>query len=298
MYPSYILGRARSIVASNLVSTSFSQTEQMEMFNDVIENLVADVKDRCPIVGAVTTTISQVQGTKTQTMPVNFDRFLSLYNPAANMDLDQRYPVDVLTQLLEGISFSDVTLWWVRCDETRTWTMLYTYKPIRCHRGVAGAITGPTDTPPHPSTIVLADPSLSTNNGTTWGNIRLSDDYYNRAQLYIVSATTGAGQTVTIDNYVGATRLATLESNWVIQPTGTVVYEILPMIDVQRWEALLMYEVAYRFMGVQQGKLPTKSLLDPYIKELTRFQRYWRRINSGMPKMMRQPLLELYAGTG
>ena len=61
-----------------------------------------------------------------------------------------------------------------------------------------------------------------------FGETSAADDYYNGAKVYIVSATTGAGQTATVTDYVGATRVCTLDL--LTQPTGTIVYSFLSEI--------------------------------------------------------------------
>jgi len=46
--------------------------------------------------------------------------------------------------------------------------------------------------------------------------------------VLITSATTGAGQVRRITDYVSTTDTATVEPNWTTNPTGTIVYKILP----------------------------------------------------------------------
>jgi hypothetical protein len=74
---------------------------------------------------------------------------------------------------------------------------------------------------------------------TTWGDIRIQNDYYNGARLLVVSATTGAGQIVEITDYDGVTRTATVAWDSAYgQPTGTVVYCILSEIPEQHAQVL------------------------------------------------------------
>jgi len=82
------------------------------------------------------------------------------------------------------------------------------------------------------TTITLAaTPSL----GTT-SNV---DDYYNGSSVYIVSASTGAGQTVKITDYVGSTRVATVET-FGTTPTGTIVYDIVCEIPESHHKFLVL----------------------------------------------------------
>lgn len=65
------------------------------------------------------------------------------------------------------------------------------------------------------TTAVLASGAASTN------------DYYNNALLLIVSGT-GAGQSQYISDYVGATKVATMNGTWITTPDNTSVYAVLP----------------------------------------------------------------------
>ena len=53
------------------------------------------------------------------------------------------------------------------------------------------------------------------------------NDFYNKQLLKIVAGT-GAGQSEYIDDYVGATKVATMASAWKTQPDNTSIYVILP----------------------------------------------------------------------
>lgn len=52
-----------------------------------------------------------------------------------------------------------------------------------------------------------------------------TDDLYNGQSISIIAGT-GAGQTRTISDYVGATRIATVSSSWTTNPNSTSVYSI------------------------------------------------------------------------
>lgn len=66
-------------------------------------------------------------------------------------------------------------------------------------------------------TITLASEASST------------DDYYNGAVVKIVSGT-GAGQSRQIIDYVGSTRVATVDANWVTNPSSDSVYIVIGRI--------------------------------------------------------------------
>jgi hypothetical protein len=56
-----------------------------------------------------------------------------------------------------------------------------------------------------------------------------TDDFYNGAVVKIQSGA-GAGQSRRITDYVGSTRVATVDSNWVTNPDNTSVYIVLGRI--------------------------------------------------------------------
>lgn len=81
---------------------------------------------------------------------------------------------------------------------------------------VGATLTG-TATAGGASTITLAGGSSAT------------DSYYNKAAITIVSGT-GAGQTRQISAYVGATKVATVDTAWTTNPDNTSVYQIIGRI--------------------------------------------------------------------
>jgi len=127
-------------------------------------------------------------------------------------------------------------------------------------------------------TLVLeATPDLGTTSN--------KNDYYNGCRIYIVSATTGAGQTFTVSDYVGSTRTATLKSDFVVTPTGTIVYAIVCDIPERFHEAVYLYAAIMAKMADDEdisqlenrhGKL-VRSMLDgliPRQSQKTRGVRY------------------------
>ncbi len=52
-----------------------------------------------------------------------------------------------------------------------------------------------------------------------------TDDAYNNATIHIVGGT-GSGQSRTISDYVGSTKVAAVDADWTTQPDATSVYEI------------------------------------------------------------------------
>jgi len=59
------------------------------------------------------------------------------------------------------------------------------------------------------------------------------DDYYNHLLIAIATGT-GAGQVRLIDDYVGATKVATVSEPWVVNPDGTSGYVIVPAGELNR----------------------------------------------------------------
>lgn len=66
----------------------------------------------------------------------------------------------------------------------------------------------------------------SNNTITLESSASSSDSHYNTFRIYISSGT-GSGQTRTITGYDGTTKIATVNSNWTVNPDSTSIYEIL-----------------------------------------------------------------------
>lgn len=79
-----------------------------------------------------------------------------------------------------------------------------------------------------------------------------SNQAYQWSVLNIISGT-GAGQSAVITNYVGASRLATIDSPWVIQPDATSVFDITPTAQVQVISYLAGQDPATLVLDVQQS---------------------------------------------
>ena len=126
--------------------------------------------------------------------------------------------------------------------------------------------------------ILDSDPDL--------GDTSNKDDYYNGCRIYIVSASTGAGQTVTVSDYVGSTRTATLKSDFGTTPTGTIVYAIVCDIPERFHEAVYLYAAIMAKMADDEdisqlenrhGKL-VKTMIDGLIPRQSQKNREVRYI--------------------
>jgi hypothetical protein len=95
------------------------------------------------------------------------------------------------------------------------WVLVYQKGPIFLHYGQAAAVTAGTIT-------FAASP--------TKGELINLDDYYAGSLVRVYSATTGMLQTRQITAYNATTRVATLQTNWGTTPTGTILYEICPVL--------------------------------------------------------------------
>lgn len=109
-------------------------------------------------------------------------------------------------------------------------TLYYLGYPPEVHYGTAqaGAAT----------TITLATTA-------TQGTVYAINDYYNGATIEIVSGTGVAGETRTISDYVGSTKVATIDSAWTTgsEPSTDTVYSI-NFLGRPEWERFhVMYAV-------------------------------------------------------
>lgn len=84
------------------------------------------------------------------------------------------------------------------------------------NRPTAGVLARGTAQAGAATTITLASGASAT------------DDLYNSAIVSIVSGT-GAGQTRIVADYVGSTKVATVDAAWATNPDSTSVYELLPL---------------------------------------------------------------------
>jgi len=102
---------------------------------------------------------------------------------------------------------------------------------VRYYRTVPGMTTG-TAAAGAAGTITLAATA-------TAGLTSSSDDYYNDALIYL-SGGTGSGQTRTISDYVGDTRVASVSTDWSTTPDATSTYEILSVLKENEMEVLVL----------------------------------------------------------
>lgn len=65
------------------------------------------------------------------------------------------------------------------------------------------------------------------------GNVSALDDWYNGLEIEITSGT-GSGQTRTISDYVGSTRVATVSVDWTTNPDATSVFEVRNVTRIYR----------------------------------------------------------------
>jgi hypothetical protein len=98
----------------------------------------------------------------------------------------------------------------------------------------------------HPNGVVRRATAQAVAAGTITldASASITNDEYNGMAVLIASATAGTGQMGYIKDYDGGTKVATLERNWKVTPTGTVVFAIYPNYDVQGVVADLIIEGA------------------------------------------------------
>lgn len=105
------------------------------------------------------------------------------------------------------------------------------------HRATAAAGTS--------STITLG----TTGTASTVGTIKTVDNYYKDMRVEIISGT-GSGQVRRVSQYVGSTKVATMDANWSTTPDSTSVYSInCPIVD--DYHELLALGAAIRRQGLK-----------------------------------------------
>lgn len=265
MYPSRILSRAKTILHDKLGSGSFTDAELLDLLSDFVDNQIAEVRRKFKHFGSKTTTISQVDGTYVYSAPTDLESMLYLRKTEGLPNtVDALFPVDLRSIEAVGVAFSYDSAWklnFVGTDTTKDWTMLYTYKPVRMHTGTLASVGNTTAVFPATATL---------------GTVETVSDYYNNAQLF----DTTNGKVWNISDYDGPTRTATMDWTALTKPSGTPNYEILPMIDCDRFQAFLAWGLAMTVMAVDWHDSTYRPKTHPWQAALRRFENYWRDMQS------------------
>lgn len=117
------------------------------------------------------------------------------------------------------------------------WTLVYQKGPVALHRGTVYTLSGVTLT----GTGVVP---------TDGGNLVPMTDYYNGSLIRVYSGSTGIPQTAQITDFAmsGSRPVFTLREALSPTPTGTLLYEICPLLP-QRLDGLYAIEVAIALAG-------------------------------------------------
>ena len=191
------------------------------------------------------------------------------------------YPLDITKKLFYQTSY-DIEDPYLRREYTYLWNHSLGIVPepsgdetinIWYIRRLPKLSYGTADAVGATSITLASSPSL--------GETSNEDDYYNDARIYIVSASTNAGQTVTVSDYDGSTREATV--TWSSgEPTGTVVYSIVCDIPEQFHSAVYTYasilakisdDEDWSSLGVLHEKL-VGNMIDALIPRTSQEARY------------------------
>lgn len=270
---------ATMIYHDKLGSGSFTATQLVELLNNFVNTSVAEVRNRFPQFGAKTTTISQVAGTVSYSTPVDLDRILSIRALDSSGGVQyEAMPVDIQSLDQTGFALALDSAWklyFVNRSETQTWTLLYTFRPIRVHYGTLAAVGDTTAT-------------LATT--PTAGTCETRDDYYNNAQLI----DTTNMKVWNITDYVGSTRVATV--NWVAatKPSGTPTYEILPLIDCERFLDYLAWGVALSVQAIDRPAPGYRLAMDPWRNAQWTFRDHWTKLQQRCQETIRFVNAEQY----
>lgn len=275
MYPTKIIARAKSIVGENVASNRYSADDLMMFFNESVEALYAEARNIFPQAGMISTNITQTASTETTALPDFLDRILRIRD-ATNTSYE-RLPVDIMSKAGAGWASDGIKLWWVNLDETNTWELWYTRPPWECHKGTADSAT---------TTTLVLDDTADDLEGDCWEGDAW-DDYYKGAYAYITSATLYPGQKAEFTAYAGATRTGTISSWPAGTPTGTIVYEILPIIDCVKWRTILAHEVALRIRALGRDDPAIYHRRHPYGQARRVFRSHWSRVQQRMSDHIR-----------
>lgn len=177
---------------------------------------------RLPTICASILKLERIDGTVPQeVLPIAQSeewQFVSALSAGSTFSINQRY-------LIEGENLRIVPV--PRETISNAFRLRYIRSQPFLHSGTASSVASTSITFP-------ASP--------TRGDITTLDDAYNGLSVYIVSASTGAGQQRLISDYVGDTRVATVPT-WSTTPTGTIVYALVPEIPL-RFHDWIVYSAA------------------------------------------------------
>lgn len=218
-------------------------------------------------------------GTSEYALPSNavqvklFERTDPIYDQAMGiMELKDKYDYSAVASVYPTNEVNWYTIWGnnlyispTTVGSSATAKLWYIKRMAELHQGTADSVTS--------STIVFPEtPNL--------GAVSNEDDYYNGARLKITSATTNAGQTVEITDYVASTRTATV--SWTSgTPTGTIKYSILSEIP-EDYEELVTIRTALN-ASIKDKDSEAYGLVAGKYNELE------RDMITGLSRMMQEP---------
>mgnify|MGYP000863658862 FL=1 len=130
--------------------------------------------------------------------------------------------------------------------------------------------------------------SGGTNTITLPSTYNINDNFYNGFIISIDSGT-GAGQVKTITDYVGSTKVATVDSNWTTQPDNTSVITIHNIDVGGTWSGLGTTEAIYTLPATLPSGLTNQSLALTYAMTEMSGQ-------GGIPEVLTQTLAGEYKG--
>lgn len=234
-------------LSSSADGTVFSRADVVEMLDQRILDMWEEMKRRNPMRVVAVYTMSVVAAQDEYNLPAAcsrclFWRRLILGKTTEWRGIARINPAEESSEG-EGISqtyVSDGTPWGVyefgdgevrkiklvplpSTSESNVLQLKYERRPVPLGFGTAAAGAA--------STITLASsPTVGSTSGL--------DDYYNGSEIEIVSGT-GAGQVRRISDYVGSTRVATVDTAWDTTPTAASVYSLLPPFGMEARNAIL-----------------------------------------------------------
>lgn len=119
-------------------------------------------------------------------------------------------------------------------NEGDEWTLIYQKGPVRLHHATALGVTA--------KTITAGTPAADA------GELILNDDYYIGSLLRIHEAATGQEQVAEVVSWDATGKVFHLRHPWNTLPTGTVQYEVRPLLPAD-YDELYAMDVAIRVLG-------------------------------------------------
>lgn len=227
--PTQLLARIQARMGQSFDGDYFTLANALRALNDAQDAIHAEI-ERLDVGWFLTdTTVSTVANQKDYALPANC-RIIKRLAPASNARNElaipyEIYPATQTDSIGRGIILIDDAF---RMVPTPTTVFSMEMQFIRSAQAM------------HYGTLAAASANTCTLDASpTAGDVSAVDDYYNHAYI-LTTGGTGSGQLRKITDYIGDTRVCTVDTAWTVTPDATTTYEILSSLESDEAEVLVL----------------------------------------------------------